>query len=285
MAQPSHRVAIADLRRTVLAPAIDALAVADEHNAPGTLYPRAQLPETVLYLTLGGAAVSTSRGIQNRCVRHGVLLMPGATPFTEQSQPHVPWRVRYILFRGPLADHFESAYWAHNRRVPEAFNPAPARWRQLISEMVLLLLDQPGDWDWQMLTRLTELLDAIRSAPRANQTEGLAVRAQRLVETHHDRAWTVPLLARELGVSTSLLTHRFKEATGQSTAQWVRQVRVTAAQRLLMQGVTVTEVAYRLRFSSPYHFSRFFKRETGRPPSAVRSVTASPLHSLSADSD
>jgi len=44
------------------------------------------------------------------------------------------------------------------------------------------------------------------------------------------------------------------------------------AQRLLNTGMSAKEVAFDLQFDDPAHFSKFFKNQTGIPPSEFQKV-------------
>jgi AraC-like DNA-binding protein len=71
-------------------------------------------------------------------------------------------------------------------------------------------------------------------------------------------------LAQRLGISVSSLCHRFKEETGMGVMERVRWLRVREAQRLLAQpGMTLKDAARRLGFSSPFHLSTAFRRQSG----------------------
>jgi len=54
---------------------------------------------------------------------------------------------------------------------------------------------------------------------------------------------------------------------GKSASQVIRQIRLETAERLLIgNNTTVSEVAYKVGFSSPNNFSRSFKEYFGDTP-------------------
>ena len=82
-------------------------------------------------------------------------------------------------------------------------------------------------------------------------------------------------LAREAGMSRSQIHRKLQELTGQSTTQFIREIRLQHAMKLLRKQVgTVTEIAYRVGFNSPAYFSKCFHDYYGFPP--VESVEAGP---------
>ncbi len=85
------------------------------------------------------------------------------------------------------------------------------------------------------------------------------------------RPWQIQDLGAIAGLSASQLHRRFLDWAGTSPMDWVRRERVSAAKRLLVQTeATVGDIAARVGFPDPYHFSRVFRQITGQSPSAFR---------------
>jgi len=77
-------------------------------------------------------------------------------------------------------------------------------------------------------------------------------------------------LATEFGVSPRRFHALCRESFGESPARLFLRLRIQRAEELLRGGnVRVKEVSEQLGFANPYHFSRAFRRLTGRPPSAA----------------
>lgn len=78
-------------------------------------------------------------------------------------------------------------------------------------------------------------------------------------------------LAALAGISTSHLRRGFKQSTGGTVGDHIRNVRLDRAHALLSgTALTLGEIAARLGFSSHYGFTLAFRRETGETPSAYR---------------
>jgi LacI family transcriptional regulator len=92
----------------------------------------------------------------------------------------------------------------------------------------------------------------------------------------------VARMARLAGVSRTTFYKEFSEATGQSPARHLRQLRLQQACRLLRESTdTVTSIAKDCGFRSLIYFTQFFHREMGETPTAYRrrmsgTLTASP---------
>lgn len=95
--------------------------------------------------------------------------------------------------------------------------------------------------------------------------------AQNIALQNFPRSVPVQNLSDLLGVSPSRLRHRFKEATGKSPQAYVRTLRLKAAQQLLKRTkLPIAVIAQLLGFQDPFYFSRWLRRNTGKPPSALR---------------
>ena len=74
-------------------------------------------------------------------------------------------------------------------------------------------------------------------------------------------------LAKELGFSRSQLLRKIKKTTGSSVNQFIREIRLKEAAKLLLNAdFTASEVAYRVGFSSPSYFTKCFLEFYGVTP-------------------
>jgi AraC-like DNA-binding protein len=81
-------------------------------------------------------------------------------------------------------------------------------------------------------------------------------------------------LAEKLGNSYGYLSNLFSESTHMSIEQYLILQKVERAKQLIMANqLTLTEISYKLSYSSLAHLSNQFKNTTGITPSAFRSIT------------
>lgn len=113
-------------------------------------------------------------------------------------------------------------------------------------------------------------LTIARPGQRSARPE-LAERVDAVIARRMRRPPTLAEIARELGMSESSLSHRFKRATGQSVMERSRALRIEAARTLLLRdGSSVKAIACQLGFSSAFHLSRVFTAVCGLPPAEWR---------------
>ena len=80
-------------------------------------------------------------------------------------------------------------------------------------------------------------------------------------------------LADIAGITPACLSQRFESIFGQSPPQYLHQVRMTAAQKLLKStGLPIKTIAGSVGFASRSHFSRAFSRAYHQDPTAFRKV-------------
>ena len=81
-------------------------------------------------------------------------------------------------------------------------------------------------------------------------------------------------VCRIFGVNKNKLQVIFRRYSGLSYHDFIKQARVERAQSYLaFTGLKLSEIAFRLGFSTEQHFYRFFKRETGEAPADFRRST------------
>lgn len=85
---------------------------------------------------------------------------------------------------------------------------------------------------------------------------------------HFSDNWTVQEMAHEVNLSERRFRQIFTQETGCSPKKFYDQLRLTMGKELLHSGIfNVSETAEHLGFSSPFHFSKAFKKYFGIAPS------------------
>lgn len=86
-------------------------------------------------------------------------------------------------------------------------------------------------------------------------------------ENMSDSEFSVEQLASEVGLSRSHLHRKMKEITGISASEFIRNLRVEQAAKLIRENkINITQVAYAVGFSSEAHFSTVFRKHFGSSP-------------------
>lgn len=109
----------------------------------------------------------------------------------------------------------------------------------------------------------------------AGLKDGAVGRTIALIHSRFAEALTLDELAREAGVSKTVLGDRFRLLLGESPMQYCARWRMhVAADMLRHERQNACSVAYSVGFNSEAAFNRAFKREYGLPPAAWQRVQA-----------
>jgi AraC-like DNA-binding protein len=93
-----------------------------------------------------------------------------------------------------------------------------------------------------------------------------------LIQDHIDTNLTPKGLSKDLEINPSYLSREFsKYFDDQSFGEYIRKQRIEKAKELIQStNYSLTEIAYLTGFSDQSHFTRIFKRTTGKNPSAFK---------------
>jgi AraC family transcriptional activator of pobA len=117
------------------------------------------------------------------------------------------------------------------------------------------------------LTLTARLVDLPSNREAENENERRMERFDALLRQNYLSHRPAAFYARELGLSQTHLNRVVRAMTGQSVHEVIAERLLAAAQReLVFTRASVQEVSFRLGFSDPAYFSRFFVRHTGMAP-------------------
>ena len=123
----------------------------------------------------------------------------------------------------------------------------------------------------QLDALITEILIILnRSGQTAKLTEfnctELLPRIINFLDNHYLQADVLSILPTKFGYSYSYICKKFKGAYQCSPAVYLQSKRMEYAKQALRDGMTVTAVAEKLGYSSPFNFSRAYKKHFGAAP-------------------
>ncbi|MET0065536.1 MAG: AraC family transcriptional regulator [Candidatus Thiodiazotropha sp.] len=174
------------------------------------------------------------------------------------------------------------------RALPPVLSLNHADWESPLVGLLCdeVIKDEPGQA--AVLDRLLDLLltavlkawfskqDSERPEWWRYQGDRIIERALRIMHDNPAKAWTMDALAREVGASRALLARRFQQRVGESPMTFLRNWRMALAADLLCQpNETVSTVAGKVGYATPFAFSAAFKRVRGLSPQAHREAALS----------
>ena len=99
--------------------------------------------------------------------------------------------------------------------------------------------------------------------------DALMERVMKYMNEHlADPDLNVEKLTEDVGISRAQLHRKLKEIAGVSAGEFIRNLRLEQAARLIEEGqINITQVAYSVGFNNQTHFSTVFKKHYGMSPS------------------
>ncbi len=122
-----------------------------------------------------------------------------------------------------------------------------------------------------LITLLRERADGQAAEPVhavANGENRIIGRTQQYISDHVREKLSVPIIAKNVGVSPSYLTALFQKHLQIAPGEYLRRIKLQESKQMIREGnMNFTEIAQALQYSTVHHFSRQFKEKFGITPS------------------
>lgn len=215
-----------------------------------------------------------------------IFVPPGVShrPLLPEEMP-VPY-IRYVLWLSPefmeLYAGFFPQPFAQARAYPSLLRTAGTKWEHLgnlfhagVQEAQTL----SEGWEAAVIGNALQILTLIRRATSEQTVHTLKAEKPILldqlmayIEKHYTTQFTIDDIARHFFVSSSTVSHLFKEKLGVSLYRYVTQRRLIAAKSLIESGALLDDVALQIGFQDYSSFYRAFKHEYGISPRQYRNL-------------
>jgi AraC family transcriptional regulator len=107
--------------------------------------------------------------------------------------------------------------------------------------------------------------------PRPGLPAAVLRRAKEFLHDRMNRNPGITELSAAVGMSVDHFSRMFKRSTGLPPHQYLCDIRLERAKRLLAEGrMPIIEISYEIGYANPSQFSAFFRKRTGLSPSAFR---------------
>jgi AraC family transcriptional regulator len=122
--------------------------------------------------------------------------------------------------------------------------------------------------------RLSSLNHRQGAAPKAGLPPSLLRRAKEFLHDEMSRNPGITELSSAVGMNVDHFSRMFKRSTGLAPHQYLGNIRLERAKRMLAEGrAPIIEIAFEIGYSNPSQFSAFFRKRTGLSPSEFRRST------------
>ena len=229
----------------------------------------------LVYIVEGGGYFR-SRGARKLRVQTGdiILLQPGVW-HDYFPDARTGWREFWVTFDGGHAAQLLAPLQT-TRHSPVLRPGLDGTLCELFGKMIEAARDKPPFvhvfLSGLLLQLLSTLLGKLQLQDKGGRQEHAIVRqARRNMELHFSEPIDMSALAHSLHVSYRHFRRIFKAATGMPPHQYLLNIRIIQARRLLEEkNIKISTLAALVGFDDPYHFSRVFKQKTGIAPARWR---------------
>lgn len=215
-----------------------------------------------------------------------ILVPPGVShrPLLPESL-HEPYD-RYVIWLSPEFMALYSQFFGEDslKKHPDVsmLRTAGSKWESLEDLFHAgVILSERKEYGWEaavigntilLLTQIRKMLHNHSFGNMHTEKPELLDKLTTYVEYHYHQPITIGELAKHFFVSSSTISHLFKQKMGVSFYRYVTQRRLIAAKTLIQQGTPMETVSQEVGFSDYSTFYRAFKQEYGIGPRAYRKL-------------
>ncbi len=234
---------------------------------------RRRYHEHTLILTLSGAGRVMIEGGTFACQPNSLTWLDTGRKYAHGAALGQHWQYLWIAVSGFGLDDLHARARLSDQPVTNGLGTLAEDFEDIIEQMPNHQNATDGRISGQIAMVLAALFTGRQSDVSAAGLDPIS-KIMHQMRMDVSRDWDVDGLAALAGLSASQLFRRFKEASGTSPVQWLRQERMRLARHLLTATTDpVATIAQRCGYSDPYYFSRDFKRLNDLPPGKYRAST------------
>ena len=146
-----------------------------------------------------------------------------------------------------------------------------------MSDMYIRQVEMLSDY-YAIVSLQSDMIIAYAKAVAALGTKGetgsFVSKIRSYIFNHIEEKIYIEDVAKELFINKSYLTTKFKAMTGKTLVEYVTELKINEAKRLLkVTDKSLSEISEQLAFSSQSYFQNVFKRKTGMTPEQFRELS------------
>ncbi len=226
-----------------------------------------------VWVSRGKGWLETSATRQTLPVSEGTLfwLFPG---ITHSYSPYATgWTEHWVLFEGKLALDFEQAGLLTRSQPVKSvagFAPISGFFDQFKADFEKAG-PQTAVLSGMLVGRLITEIHSLENQSPGNAPVRLVMQMKSWLGEHFSERIDFEKISLERGVAYSTFRRYFKQASGLPPQEYLQNLRISRAKKLLVfSDLSVKQIARATGFSDPYYFSRVFRNEVGLAPSEFR---------------
>lgn len=237
---------------------------------------KAGASENILLYCEKGKGWIECLGERNYLSTHQVFIIPEKEPHTYGSVLHDPWSIYWIHFKGNNVNMFNAII---GKTVPLSDSSASRyRDRFLLFDSIFENLEMGYSTDnlEYISFCLMYFLASIKYLPQYREVKNIKVedvihKSIHFMKDNLENKITLNDIAGFAGYSASRLIALFTQKTSYAPMEYYNQLRIQkACSYLQFSSLQIKEIAFRLGFYDPFHFSKTFLKEMEITPKEYR---------------
>jgi AraC-like DNA-binding protein len=233
----------------------------------------------ILFYCLGGKGYIETKTSKHTLAANQFMILPPHAYHKYQADLDTPWTIYWVHFSGAKLNKIESQFQLRRFQRPVDIHYQPEilhTWQEMYQSLQQGYTAEHISFSNMMLySFLTYFIfphrqQLIQKTKATHHHDPFEQSIQFMKEHIGDR-YTVEALASRFHMSTSHFTAQFKKRTGMSPMDYFIRMKVQYACQLLSQShLLIKEVAAKIGYDDPFHFSKIFKKVTGKSPAQYK---------------
>ena len=131
--------------------------------------------------------------------------------------------------------------------------------------------DHIGVYEEKLLAWLTELSERVGNALDINRNRQKLAEAVKYIEENYAKDLNMAVVSNYIEMNYSLFSYSFKQYTGSNFVNYLKDIRMREAKRLLAESdLRIIEISQAVGYDNEKHFMKMFKASCGVSPSEYR---------------
>lgn len=252
---------------------------------PGHRFGHSPRPEYHLHFILDGCGTLRYHSEEYHLRRGQIFVIPpDETDYVYQADMKSPWYYAWAAFQGSKAERYMSLAGFDRHHIIRNANIPPEEFSTLIYDMLdasQLTIANEFSRTSSLFLLLAHLIESNTPDSRQNSYlytgDAYVKYAVPYMQFNYNQKININDIASYVGINRSYFSYIFKQKTGISPKEFLRNCRIEKAEKLLTETtLSVSDIAGQVGYPDPFTFSKFFKNITGLSPRDYRNRKTRP---------
>lgn len=235
-------------------------------------------PNNILLFCVDGSGTVEIENTAISLSKNHLIIIPANQAHSYYANTNEPWSIYWLHYNGQQAERYTQLLAPRVASI----NINTDQHSELIQIFTSIFIQLELGYSMDVLLHVTSLLHLFFSSIKKTSTQSSSRQENTshyindlitYMQKHINQSLSLSVLASTLNISSSHLTHYFKEKTGYAPIDYFIHMKMQkACHRLDTSNDSIKEIAQSLGYNDPYYFSRIFKKTMSLSPRAYRHI-------------